>query len=385
MKSILASIAASSLLAAFTAQAQPRYTVTDLGTLGGTYSYAYGLNNAGAVAGGSATQSQTGGLYQTAFLWYGGQMIDLGTLGGHACPTCNSEAGGPNASGESALISETSKTDPNGEDFCGFGTHRQCLAATWKNGALTALPALGGHNSQAYWVNDQGRVIGFAENGTPDSTCAVPFQALRFEAVMWDANGKIHELQPLQGDTVGFAIGINDFGQAVGVSGLCSNTTLPPVGPGGPHAVLWGSDGSATDLGSLPGSVGNNVAGSINNRGDVVGTSVLSDGTVHGYLWTKQAGMQDLGTLPGDSVTVPPCCHTINIKRQVAGFSCPGPQGACRAFLWQDQVLTDLNTLLPKDSPWYLQAALSINDAGQIVGYGLINGNIHAFLATPRQ
>ena len=71
------------------AQAQnspPRYTVTDLGTLGGTYSYAYGLNDADVVAGGAATTTQTNGVAETAFLWYGGHMIDLGTLGGAACP-----------------------------------------------------------------------------------------------------------------------------------------------------------------------------------------------------------------------------------------------------------------------------------------------------------
>jgi len=45
--------------------------------------------------------------------------------------------------------------------------------------------------------------------------------------------------------------------------------------------------------------------------------------------------------------------------------------------------MTDLNTLIPKDSPWYLLQGLSINDAGQIVGYGTINGNVHAFIATP--
>jgi hypothetical protein len=44
----------------------------------------------------------------------------------------------------------------------------------------------------------------------------------------------------------------------------------------------------------------------------------------------------------------------------------------------------DLNTLIPKNSPWYLQNAESINDAGEIVGTGLINGEPHAFLATPR-
>ena len=32
----------------------------------------------------------------TAFLWFRGHRIDLGTLGGSACRDCNSEAGGPN-------------------------------------------------------------------------------------------------------------------------------------------------------------------------------------------------------------------------------------------------------------------------------------------------
>jgi probable HAF family extracellular repeat protein len=45
--------------------------------------------------------------------------------------------------------------------------------------------------------------------------------------------------------------------------------------------------------------------------------------------------------------------------------------------------MTDLNTLILSDSPWYLLEATSINDAGEIVGWGTINGNVHAFLATP--
>ena len=68
-----------------------------------------------------------------------------------------------------AIGSETSKTDPNGEDFCGYSTHRQCLAAIWKNGAMTPLPNLpGGNNANAFDVNNQGQVIGFAENATSD-------------------------------------------------------------------------------------------------------------------------------------------------------------------------------------------------------------------------
>jgi probable HAF family extracellular repeat protein len=362
-----------------------RYTLTDLGALGGTYSYAYGLNNAGVVAGGAATVTQTGGVYQTAFLWDDDLgMIDLGTLGGPDCPDCNSEAGGPNAYGVAPVISETSHPAYMGEDFCGFGTHRQCLAALWKNGFMTALrPLKGGHNSQAYWTNNKGQTAGLAENGILDSTCSgsVPFQVLRFEAVIWQPNGAIRELHPLQGDTVGFAFGMNEKGQVVGTSGLCSNTSIPP-NVHGPHAVLWEADGSPLDLGSLGGTLPN-VADAINDRGEVVGASQFTDGTIHPFRWTKRTGMQDLGIFPGAVVTLPPCCHTINNKGEVVGFSIDGTTGNMRAVLWQNSGPIDLNTLIPAGSPWYLQAASSINDAGQIVGWGTINGNTHAFLAIP--
>ena len=363
-----------------------RYTVTDLGTLGGTYSYGYGINNAGVVSGGAATQAQTDGLSQTAFLWDRGHFLNLGTLGGVACPDCSSEAGGPNAKGESPIFSETSEPAYMGEDFCGFGTHRQCLGAIWKNGAMTALSTLrGGQNAQAYWANNQGQVVGFSENGTPDSTCSssVPFQVLRFEAVIWGPNGDVHQLHPLKGDTVGFAFGINDKGEAVGATGVCSNTSLPPVHPAGAHAVLWEKDGTPTDLGSLAG-LAPNVAGSINNLGQVAGTSPFSDGTIHTFVWTRTTGMQDLGTLPGAVVTVAPCCHTINDQGQVAGFSIDAV-GNMRAFLWRNGVMSDLNALVP-DSPLYLLAASSINDAGEIAGYGVnSDGDVHTFLATPRK
>lgn len=360
------------------------YAVKDLGTLGGSYSYGYGLNNGGVASGGAATESQTGGVNQTAFLWHRGHMKDLGTLQGSGCPDCNSEAGGPNARGESPIISETSNAAYMGEDFCGFGTHRQCLGAIWKNGVMTALPTLsGGQNGQAYWANNRGQVVGIAENGTADSTCsaATPFQVLRFEAAKWGPNGEIRELRPFPGDTVGFAFGINDKGQTVGASGLCSNTSLPPVNPGGAHAILWEQDGSPHDLGSLGGTLPN-VATSINSQGDVVGTSLLKDGTFHSFIWTKATGMRDLGTLSGAIVTVASCCHTINNRKQVVGFSID-TTGNMTAFLWQDNVITDLNTLIPANSGWYLLAASSVNNAGEIVGWGLIDGDVHAFLATP--
>src|SRR5271167_1703020 len=355
------------------------YTVIDLGTLGGpgTNSSAYDMNNAGWVAGSS---NLTAGGPQHAFVWYGrGPLLDLGTLGGP-----NSEAGGPNLRGEAALISETAETDPNGEDFCGFGNHLQCLGAIWRNWKLTALSTLpGGNNAQAYGLNNLGEVVGFSETGVEDPTCStlVPNQVLRYEAAIWEPDGKVRKLRPLRGDTVGFAFGINDSGQAVGTSGLCANTSLPPNAPAGTHAVLWEKDGSAIDLGNLGGTT-NNIATSINNLGMVAGGSQLADGSFHPFLWTKGKLIQDLGSFPGAIATVAPCCNTLNDSGEVVGFSIDG-MGNPHAFVGDKKGLTYLNDLIAKDSPWQLQFALAVNDAGEIVGSGLIGGESHAFLATP--
>jgi probable HAF family extracellular repeat protein len=380
MKTILTSIAAGSLLAALAiAQSpRPRYTVHDLGTLpGGTFSSAFDINDAGWVAGSS--NLAPGSANQHAFLWYGpGHMTDLGTLGG-----LNSEADGPNLRGDAAVLAETDVPDPNGEDVCGLGTHLQCLAAVWRNGKLHPLRNLpGGNNSQTLGINNRGQLVGFAETDTPDSTCIKP-QVRRFEAVIWGPDGEPRVLKPLEGDTVGFGFGINDEGQAVGASGLCSNTTFPE-NPTSPHAVLWEKDGTPVDLGNLGGTLSS--ASAINNRGDVDGAAQSStDGNVHAFLWTRQTRkMQDLGLLEGDSLSVAPCCRTVNDSREVVGFSCPGPKGSCRAFYWGNGEMRDLNDLIPGGSSLYLTQALAINSRGQIAGIGTTStGESHAFLATP--
>ena len=56
------------------------YTLTDLGTLGGTYSQAVAINEAGQVIGNSSYLADDADL-QHAFVWQGGVMTDLGTLG----------------------------------------------------------------------------------------------------------------------------------------------------------------------------------------------------------------------------------------------------------------------------------------------------------------
>ena len=126
----------------------------------------------------------------------------------------------------------------------------------------------------------------------------------------------------------------------------------------------------------------NNIATAINNRGQVAGSSDLpGDLTGHAFLWTEEDGLQDLGTLPGD---VSSGASGINNKGQIVGQSCD-VNFNCRAYLWENGVMTDLNTLVSSGSSLYLTGGVDINDKGEIVGgaFDPSTGEFPSFLAIP--
>jgi probable HAF family extracellular repeat protein len=355
-----------------------QYTVTDLGTLsGGSFSQPFFINRYGLVSGSSSLPDGD----QHATLWLDDLKVDIGApgLGGP-----NSIAFGDNETFQSAGEAETSTLDPNGEDFCGFGTHLTCLPFLWRDGEMVQLPTLGGNNGVAMAVSNRGEVAGFAENSTPDPGCPAS-QVLHFKPVVWE-KGVVHQLPTFGGDPDGVAQEMNDDGKVVGGSGTCAtfNTNflynLVPV-----HALLW-EKGKAIDLGNLGGKTGlagGNIAYDINNRGQVVGNSDLpGDTTFHAFLWTWRTGMQDLGTLSGDVASV---SISINDRGSVVGASLDANFNP-RAFLWEKGLMSDLNALIGGDSPLYLLTGCSLNSRGEITGLGLTStGEIHTYLARPTQ
>lgn len=349
----------------------PRYRVTDLGTFGGKMSHAYGVSNAGVVTGDATTAN--GDFHP--FLWRDGKMTDLGSLGG-----TNGSGNNPNGSLQVAIVSEIAGVDPLGADFCGYGTHRMCRAAIWKDGRMTQFPTLGGNNALGFGVNERGQMVGSSEKSTRDSNCAAP-QVLAFSPVIWGPNaGDIQELRLPTGDTVGWAYGINDKGESVGATGACTDTYANATGLlYGARAVLW-ENGVPRDLGTL-GSKTNTLAVGINNRTEIVGSSGLADESgVHGFLWSRENGLEDIGALGSDLGLI----SSINNARQVTGASCDADFN-CRTILWERYNMTDLNDLVAEDSSIYMVFGTWINDVGEIAGWGIDKQTeeVRAFLASP--
>jgi probable HAF family extracellular repeat protein len=379
MKSILTLIAASSMLAAVASAQTPRYTLTDLGALGPN-GQPFSVANNGLI-GGTAVLS---GAAEHAVLFYKGLKGDLATpgLGGQ-----NSVVYSANERGQAVGQAETSTRDPNGEDFCGFKALGQpaagttCLPFLWQYAVMTPLPTLGGSNGTALMVNKSGTVAGYAENTTLDPKCPAP-QKLQFKPVIWE-NGEVQELPTSSGNPEGMAYAINDSGQVVGASGTCAPYSIitglymQPL-----HALLW-ETGTMTDLGSLGGTGQGNgiIPHGINNQGQVVGYSDLKgNANFHAFLWARGTGMQDLGTLTGD---VNSAAIGIDDPGDVVGVSLDANFNP-RAFLWENGTMTDLNTLIPANSPLFLMFACAINSSGQIVGFGVTStGVAHGYLLTP--
>lgn len=380
---VLAALSISLPLAAQSRGTSPsQYSVTNLGTLGGSFSNGFGgVNNRGRVTGDA---NLPGDQNEHGFLWRDGVMTDLGTLGGP-----NSGVGWPNKDNNGLIVggAQINEIDPLGE-FWGaiyFCTSVNCegwqnlqRGFLWRNGVMSALPTLGGNNAFATGVNNRGQVVGTAETANPDPNC-VPPQVLDYKAVIWGPKqGQIQELPAFPGDSVTLAGAINDAGQVVGTSGICAAPTTALFALG-VHAVLW-HHGTVTNLGSL-GGVMNNWAIAINRAGQVVGMSDLpGDTTTHAFFW-QNGVMTDMGTLPGDVSSI---AGDINNKGQVVGLSCD-VNFNCRAFLWENGVMTDLNTLVAPGSSLYLSFGEGINDAGEISGtaFDQSTGASPAFLAVP--
>jgi probable HAF family extracellular repeat protein len=365
-------------------QQAPRtqYQINQLGSLGGTASAGNSINDLGWVAGFSNLQGD-GTTHAT--LWRNGTPVNLGTLGGP-----NSAVLWPvkNNRGMIAGVAETPEIDPLNENwscsafFPGDPTHHVCLGFVWQGGRMRPLPTLGGDNGFATGLNNQGQVVGWAENKVHDPTCNLP-QVLQFRAVVWDGHRRriLRELPPLAGDTVTAATAINDSGQVVGISGICANAV---GGYSAAHAVLW-QGGTPIDLGNI-GGVAWNTPMAINQGGVVVGFANVPDGdpgafNAHAFRWTEGGGMEDLGTLYGDAYSE---ALGINDDGQIVGLSCTVGFGSCRAFLWEDGVMTDLNALVP-GYEGHLVFANDINDDGEIAGQTIDaeTGDAVAFRGTP--
>jgi probable HAF family extracellular repeat protein len=360
--------------------AQTNYSVVELGELGGTAGSANGINDRGWITG---ADNLAGDLTSVATLWVNGSTIPLGTLGGP-----NSAVAWPvkNNNGVIVGISELADADPLGEDFscwpffaAGVPTGRICQGFRWRNGQMTALPPFpGGYSSYATGVNNRGQVVGWAENGVHDPTCDPTSQVLQFRAAIWEPNGQMRELPPLPGDSTSAATAINDHGQVVGISGDCG---VAVGSVSARHAVLW-ENGVPIDLGNIGGDAWNTPT-AINNQETIVGFANTAPGTARVYeafIWTKAGGMKSLGKISGDLRSE---ALGINEKGQVVGLSRGGPF-LFRAVLWQNNKLTDMNSLTVPGSPFLLLAG-DIDQRGHIVGEAFHPDTLQSpsFIATP--
>jgi probable HAF family extracellular repeat protein len=341
----------------FTAAAQAAvvYTVTDLGTLGGPYSYGLGINASGQVTGYSYT---AGYAAAGAFLWTptspngaSGMMHDLGTLGG-----IDSIGTGINDSGQVTGFANTSGDAAN---------HAFLWTPTTPNGdsgTMHDLETLGGTDSYAQGINAAGQVAGYSQTTGDAAT----------HAFLYDPGAPgLHDLGTL-GGTSSYGLRINASGQVTGYSYTTGDSDY--------HAFLYdpGAPG-LHDLGTLGGT--NSVGSGINASGQVTGNSqTTGDAATHAFLYDPGApGLLDLGTLGGgDSYG-----NGINASGQVVGQRVYG-NILIHAFLYtSDSGMVDLNSLIDPLSGWELDTAIAINDAGQITGIGIHGNEYHAFLLTP--
>lgn len=311
---------------------KPRYKLQNLGTLGGDYSYASGINDSGHVVG----NSRNAGNGSHAFLYDGTKMIDLGTLGGsYSSGRCVNDSG--QVVGQSMTAGNSST-----------------LAFLYDGVKMTSLGTLGGTYSDASGINNDGCVVGYSNNSEGDR-----------RAFLYDGTEMV-DLGTLGGISSN-ASAINNSGVVVGNS---------ETGDGQTHAFLYDSN-QMFDLGTLGDDYSN--ASGINESGHVVGSSKVLGHASHAFLFDGTK-MLDLGTLGGTYSLA----NSINDIGVVVGNSYIAGDSALHPFVYDAATgMLDLNDLIPPGSGWQLRDAFAVNSSGQIAVNGEFDGKRLAVLLEP--
>jgi probable HAF family extracellular repeat protein len=231
-------------------------TATVIGTLGGTFTSAQGINGAGQVTGGSFTD---GNAERHAFITgpNGMGMRDLGTFGGGY-----SEGHAINDAGQVAGFSYTAGVlEPVGFKLA-FITGPDGMGMS----SLDALGGVGGFSSGAAGINDAGQVVGTSSTN----------EGSRHAFITGPDGMGMRDLGTLGGFGSSGAVGINDAGQVVGWSYTAG---------GAQHAFITGPDGAGVmDLSSLvdlPGGVILTEARGINNTGQVIAIAIVPEPEIY--------------------------------------------------------------------------------------------------------
>lgn len=238
----------------------------DLGSLGGTNSFGYGINDKGEVAGYSDIPGDQG---RHAFVWssqYG--MVDLGTLGG-----TSSYGYGISKNG---YVTGYSSTEGNGgwhafiaRSFRNHSTGKPRLPVSMRD-----IGTLGGDMSVGLAINDMAQVTGYSNlsEGDPDAR----------HAFIWSERNKMIDLGTLGGSS-SYGRGINNSGEVTGNS-LIAN---PAGDMEESHGFIWTRRQGMIDLNTvIPPSSGwiITTGAGINDRGEIIAGAYKPSVGTHAVL-----------------------------------------------------------------------------------------------------
>ncbi|MCL4199530.1 MAG: hypothetical protein KJZ69_18705 [Phycisphaerales bacterium] len=324
-------------------QQEYEYSIFSLPTLGGPFSYGYGVNQGGNVVGAAFLP---GNVFHAA-LWVDGEPVDLGTLGG-----TDSQAFDANSTG---WVTGWSKL-PGGGPFDRRGF-------IWRDGVMEDLGSLGGDRVEARRINEAGEIVGWAEYEPG---------VRAYRAFHW-VDGQMIDLGDLEGRGSD-ANAINNTGLIVGQSWRDGD---------GWRAVMW-EDGQITDLGTLRSdNSGQSTALGVNDLGHIVGSSYREGSENRSpFLWT-QGRMYNLGLPAG---TQGAWAAAVNNQVQVVGWGVRN-NGSTTGFLWElGRGMQKLDDLMPPRTRYRTMFVNDINDAGQVTGssYSVADPDTtRAFLMSP--